>query len=488
MKNLLAVLLVAAMLLGVCGCGVSALEPETLLAAGGNVTELPTVEFVPAEPAELGFEARYIRTDGSGEGVFPKVALITDRKMLEDYYTENRNSFYLERREQVYSDTSIGFLDACDRYDESFFETNYLIFVVLQEGSGSVRHQTDSVSVGADGGIDISVTALVPEVGTCDMAQWHLILELSGSEAIPEKEKIRLFLDGELRWERGNPVIPGKTPEYTAPPEGMLHTPEDSYPLQAAGYSWFYIRGEQLCAVIADQAGRPPERGYLNPVELSHACAESIYMPVQSAEGDAPSEEAGYMLKLDWPVSPDRIAVTCWQESVWDGKDVREETAAVWDVGAFFAKPGAYIYEITAIWDDRGGECYGSANYYVCVRAPEHMHQLAAEPQTVAEPYVGYCGNTWTKLHVGKNTYEFMFGNSVTLTDILLNLEYRRETCRCMAEYTVDTEFGLGYEVNLTKGFARCEKGQAALTQEQVEQIREIIHWAVTTDCEYPVE
>ena len=118
----------------------------------------------------------------------------------------------------------------------------------------------------------------------------------------------------------------------------------------------------------------------------------------------------------------------------------------------------------------------------------EHGHQLAEEPQTVKDPFVGYCGNTWTRLHIGEKTYEFMFGHSVTLTDILLNLDYRPgEFCRCMAEYTVDTEFGLGYEVNLTEGFARWEKGQASLTAEQVEQIRQIIQWAVTTDCEYPV-
>ena len=47
-----------------------------------------------------------------------------------------------------------------------------------------------------------------------------------------------------------------------------------------------------------------------------------------------------------------------------------------------------------------------------------------------------------------------------------------------MAEYTVDTEFGTGYEINLTEGFARYEKGQAELTQAQIDTIAEIIKWA----------
>ena len=490
MKRLLAYLLTAALVLGLCGCSVAALEQETLAAGGGNLSGEPAVEFSPADPAELAFEARYIRTDGSGEGtVFPGIKLISDRKALENYYAVNRDSFYLERREQVYSDSSIGFLDACDRYDERYFETHYLIFVLLEEGSGSVRHQVEAVTAGRDGSVDISITTLVPEVGTADMAQWHLILELDRTDALPEEEALRLYLDGELRWEKGQSVVPQREAEFTAPPEGVLHTPEGSYPLHRAGYSWFYTQGEQLCAVIADQAGRPPVSVCPEPVSISGEYAETVYVPAQTEGTYIPTEEAGYFLKLDWTVSPDEIAVACWQEAVRDGKSVREEKTVVWDAGAFYAKAGAYVYEIKATWEDRGDGCYGSANYYVWIRTPDHGHQLAAEPQTVEDPFVGYCGNTWTRLHVGEDIYAFMYGNSVTLTDILLNLDYRPgEFCRCMAEYTVDTEFGLGYEVNLTEGFARCEKGQASLTEEQVEQIRGIIQWAVTTDCEYPVE
>ena len=72
-----------------------------------------------------------------------------------------------------------------------------------------------------------------------------------------------------------------------------------------------------------------------------------------------------------------------------------------------------------------------------------------------------------------------MFIGSVTLTDILLNLNYDpNNLCPCPAEYTVDTEFYTGYEINQTKGFARCDKGQTDLTREQAEQITEIIVWA----------
>ena len=119
----------------------------------------------------------------------------------------------------------------------------------------------------------------------------------------------------------------------------------------------------------------------------------------------------------------------------------------------------------------------------------EHSHQVAEEPQTVEDPVSGYCGNTQTTLHIGEKEYTFMYGNSVALTDILINLNYDPvKVCRCLPEYTVDTEFGKGYGVNLTEGYARCEKGQADLTREQIERIAEIISWAETTNGKYPID
>lgn len=106
----------------------------------------------------------------------------------------------------------------------------------------------------------------------------------------------------------------------------------------------------------------------------------------------------------------------------------------------------------------------------------DHIHELATEPQTVEDPVSGYCGNTVTTVYVDGKTYSFCFDDSVALTDLLINLDYDPEqVCRCVTEFTVDTEFGTGYGVNLTEGFARCEKGQVSLTAQQVETIREIL-------------
>lgn len=103
-------------------------------------------------------------------------------------------------------------------------------------------------------------------------------------------------------------------------------------------------------------------------------------------------------------------------------------------------------------------------------------HDPAAEPQTVEDPISGYCGNTVTTVTLDGETYSFWGGDSVTLTDIVINLSYDPEAvCRCLPEFTVDTEFGDGYGVNLTESYVRCEAGQAPLTAEQTETIRGIL-------------
>lgn len=105
----------------------------------------------------------------------------------------------------------------------------------------------------------------------------------------------------------------------------------------------------------------------------------------------------------------------------------------------------------------------------------DHSHQFA-QARTEDRPAVGYCGNMLTTVYLDEMNFTLAGGDSVTLTDMLINLDYDPdEVCRCAAEFTVDTEMLTGIEVNLTEGFARCEKGQAALTEAQAKTIQEII-------------
>jgi len=148
------------------------------------------------EPEAYAFEAQYIRTNGySGDKSYPYHVVIDSRKDLEAYYEANKDLFDLERREVVYSDTSIGFLDACDKYDDAYFERQNLVLIILEEGSGSIRHEITDVRAhrdnnGASLGWDITIDRIVPEGGTDDMAQWHLFLEVQMGNIIGASDDV----------------------------------------------------------------------------------------------------------------------------------------------------------------------------------------------------------------------------------------------------------------------------------------------------------
>lgn len=93
-----------------------------------------------------------------------------------------------------------------------------------------------------------------------------------------------------------------------------------------------------------------------------------------------------------------------------------------------------------------------------------------------------YCGNTVTtvKFDAVGTTEEkweksFWGEDSVRMTDLLRFFDYSGDICRCRPEYTVDTEFGEGYGINLSEGYVRHDGRQVTLTEEQTAELREII-------------
>ena len=151
---------------------------------------------VAPAPEAYAFDAQYIRTDGySDDRSYPYHAVISSKAELEAYYEAYKDIYDLERREVVYSDTSIGFLDACDKYDDAYFERQNLVLIVLQEGSGSIRHGITDVrrhrlEDGASDGWAITIDSKAPEVVTDDMAQWHLFLEVQMGDVIKPTDKV----------------------------------------------------------------------------------------------------------------------------------------------------------------------------------------------------------------------------------------------------------------------------------------------------------
>ena len=145
----------------------------------------------------IDFVPQYIRTNGYHEDVeYPVVKIIRSVDELNAYYNANKEKYYLERRSDPASDSTIGFLDACDKYDEAYFEDQILVMVLLEEGSGSIRHNVDNVKLGSDGKLYISIRRDVPEVGTDDMAEWHILIEPEKDITVASESDVIVYLDG----------------------------------------------------------------------------------------------------------------------------------------------------------------------------------------------------------------------------------------------------------------------------------------------------
>ena len=347
MKRIVALILSAVMLNVLAGC--KAYEPEQ---EEHVVQNQVTVDNIQPDSKEIfqsiPYTVQYIRTDGSPEEwtEFPKVGIITDRNGLKSYYENKKETYYLEG-----SEYRTGFLDACAEYDETFFENHYLVYVILQEGSGSVSHEIYDVVQTAEKKLNISIVRNVPEIGTSDMAIWHIVIGLSKQNAVESADDVLVYLDGELSWD-GSPVITPQEPAFKEPPKGTLITPDDSIALYTGGYHWIYPTGDNVdAAVIAGQAGRPLPKECIKPITITYKS----------------DEEFGYAAKLAWEKKPDSIVCTYWPETVWQDSSVRSTEFSVDENDLFYVQPGEYIYEFYVSWKDTGDGCYGSAYYYIYI-------------------------------------------------------------------------------------------------------------------------
>lgn len=190
-------------------------------------------------PVSYDFKTQYIRTNGyHSDVVYPLAFLIDSKAALEKYYTDNAERYDLSHKDTVYSDTTIGFEDAIQKYDDKWFETHRLILAVLEEGSGSIRHKVVNVSRVADDSVTVEITRYIPEYGTDDMAEWHVLIEMNGADlqsadqlqvTFTEDEKLE-WLAPEEDYFAEQSFFNVELSEYDAPVDVMIYPPtrEDS--------------------------------------------------------------------------------------------------------------------------------------------------------------------------------------------------------------------------------------------------------------------
>ena len=346
MKKLL-VLLLTAMLLA--GCAKPAPEQVATVRETEKITE-PVAEKTQPQFAEhtVPWGAQYVRTDhNSEEGTYPQVQVIDSLEQLNAYGMFDRIA------------------EACTGYNEGFFKERFLVLVLLEEPSGSISHEVLEVRQTAEDKTAIFIDRIVPEVGTCDMAQWHIIVEFGRDTTVRSGENVQVYLDERLAWD-GQYVEPLKAEaQYKEPPEIELITQSGNTVLKPAGYSWTYRNPDGTCvSVNADQTARPLPKENMEQVVIEQKYAETVYAPVSGSTVYEPTNKLGFLIKLHCSGNPD--TVYC---SGWDAGGTEEALGRADDI--FYAETEGFIYEFSVTWAQEELGYSGTANYYVYIEGEE---------------------------------------------------------------------------------------------------------------------
>ncbi len=284
----------------------------------------------------------------------------------------------------------------------------------------------------------------------------------SNSNSIPDEITINTTVEEEIAT---TPETDNTLYSVNSAPIMEIIYCEQRYRAMTGTHSWTVIKPDGTAETLnADMAHPTNAKEYMSEIQFFTSSLSS------------PDYTTAY---LNFGANPSKVTARAWEivDSEWknfdDGTSEVKVTKAEKASGAQYKlilKDTPHIYEVTATFkfEDGGG---GVVRY--CFYTGEKP--MAQENENVNV----YCGNTMTTVYFADNKkFTFMGGNSVTLTDILRTLKYDKPICKCLPEYTVDTEFGLEYGINLSEKYVRYNGSQAEITDEQAKQISDIIEWA----------
>ncbi|MBQ7541343.1 MAG: hypothetical protein IJT44_03515 [Clostridia bacterium] len=123
------------------------------------------------------------RTD---ERTFPAAHLLLSQADVQDYIAQNDAVYGFDlSRAQNAGETLRDYETLFAKYDDAWFGTHQLILVELEESSGSIRDTVKSVTRTGSGEYTIVFDRHVPQVMTCDMAYYHVFIELETKDFQP---------------------------------------------------------------------------------------------------------------------------------------------------------------------------------------------------------------------------------------------------------------------------------------------------------------
>ena len=104
------------------------------------------------------------------------IVVIESLEALEAYLAENDTHYNFTQ--------TIPTLEAfVESIDDVFFDDFVIVLVTLIEGSGSIWHELDGIDV-TDHTLEVTLNAYIPEIGTTDMAGWHVLIEVARDDYV----------------------------------------------------------------------------------------------------------------------------------------------------------------------------------------------------------------------------------------------------------------------------------------------------------------
>ena len=118
-----------------------------------------------------------VQTDYRSGVEYPQVQVFRSYKEIEAYSNSLAEGFQDLPNDHFTHDRS--FVETLKRYNKDYFRENILIIATISAGSGGDRFAIDDITK-TDDALTISIQKTKSGM-TCDMAAWHILLELDSS-------------------------------------------------------------------------------------------------------------------------------------------------------------------------------------------------------------------------------------------------------------------------------------------------------------------
>ena len=126
------------------------------------------------------FSAEYIRTSDL-DVTYPGHMIIKSQKEFEDFLNAHGTFGYSDNTKEL-------FAEAKKKYTDEWFADNSLFIILLEEGSGSIKHTVTNVTNDA-----VTIERYSPLVGTADMAYWCILVE--GDKTLKFTDNTKVVID-----------------------------------------------------------------------------------------------------------------------------------------------------------------------------------------------------------------------------------------------------------------------------------------------------